>query len=283
VLPVPLTPTISSTAGSVPSASGARPVDATSATISISRRWTDSPSAATAPPSTSCSSRSTIAAAVGAPTSARISASSSRSQGSSSIRSKRLAEISSVSARRLFERLSRRRRKTPRRSSSLSGPEVLAVSRDPRSMISSQPVAIAAGGYLGRLVELLESVVDVGGDRLEVGDRVAVGDQAEEDLPVVAEDRDREGVAAGEEADRVDADQFAAEDVERDLRAGEVGDEHVEEAGREVDRRRRPQQDRRREVAEPVVQGPDRFRAEWLLGGLQLLHPVGHLAQALDR
>ena len=50
----------------------------------------------TAPASTSCSSRSTTVAVVGAPASARISASSSRSQVSSSMRSKRLAEISSA-------------------------------------------------------------------------------------------------------------------------------------------------------------------------------------------
>jgi hypothetical protein len=142
VLPVPLTPTISSTAGSPPRSIGARPAAATSARISIRRSRTASPSAETSPPSTSRSSRSTTSAVVGAPTSARISASSSRSQVSSSILSKRLAEISSTSAWRLFERLSRRRRKTPRRPSSLCGSGAAGAARSPRSKTSCQVVGI---------------------------------------------------------------------------------------------------------------------------------------------
>jgi hypothetical protein len=60
------------------------------------------------------------------------------------MRSKRLAEISSVSAWRLFERLSRKRLKTPRRRSSLSGSALGAVaSRAPRSKTSCQVVGIA--------------------------------------------------------------------------------------------------------------------------------------------
>ena len=140
VLPVPLTPTIISTAGSALRSIGARPVEATSARISISRSRTATPSIGTAPDSTSCSSRSTTAAVVGAPTSARISASSSSSQVSSSIRSKRLAEISSVSAWRLFERLSRSRLKTPRRCSGASSSAVATAEdcapRDRRSPAS---------------------------------------------------------------------------------------------------------------------------------------------------
>jgi hypothetical protein len=143
VLPVPLTPTIKRTAGSPLRSIGRRPLEATSARISIRRSRTASPSAETAPLSTSRSSRSTTSAVVGAPASARISASSSRSQVSSSMRSKRLAEISSTSAWRLFERLSRRRPKTPRRRSSLSGSASAGVaSRAPRSKISCQEVAI---------------------------------------------------------------------------------------------------------------------------------------------
>src|SRR6188474_1325062 len=221
VLPVPLTPTISSTAGSPLRSIGARAVPATSARISIRRSRTASPSAATPPPSTSCSSRSTTLAVVGAPASARISASSSRSQVSSSMRSKKLAEISSVSAWRLFARLSRRRRKTPRRASACSGSaEAFALSREPRSSISCQVVAIglAAGGYPGGGAELLDGLGEVGGEAIGVRHRVAVGEDAEVDLAVVADDRDRQRVAAGEEADREDARELTAEHVEGNLR-----------------------------------------------------------------
>src|SRR6202012_1464897 len=78
-----------------------------------------------------------------------ISASSRSSQVSSSIFSKTEALISSASAWRLFERLSRRRRKTPRRcsGSASAGCSIFAGSREPRSIISCQLVAIARGGY----------------------------------------------------------------------------------------------------------------------------------------
>src|SRR5215218_7689211 len=148
VLPVPLTPTIIRIAGSAERSIGARPVEATSARISINRSRTATPSIGTAPDSTSCSSFSTTAAVVGAPTSARIKASSSNSQVSSSIRSKRLAEISSVSAWRLLERLSRNRLKTPRRTSGASSSAVATAEglRAPRSTISCQLVAMARKG-----------------------------------------------------------------------------------------------------------------------------------------
>src|SRR3954453_6083217 len=148
VLPVPLTPTIIRTAGSAERSIGARSLEATSARISISRSRTAIPSIGTAPDSTSCSNRSTTAAVVGAPTSARINASSSNSQVSSSILSNRLAEISSVSACRLLERLSRSRLKTPRRCSGASSSAVATAEglRPPRSTISCQLVAMARKG-----------------------------------------------------------------------------------------------------------------------------------------
>ncbi len=139
------------------------------------------------------------------------------------------------------------------------------------------------GGYPGGGKKLLHGLPQVSGDAFEVGHRGAVGEQAEADLAVVADDRDRQRVATGEEADREDPLDLAAEHVEGDLRPGEVGDEQVEEPGREVDRRGRAQQQRRREVAEPVVEAPDRFRAQRLLGGLQRLHRLVDGAQALDR
>ena len=69
--------------------------------------------AATTPPPRA---RPTTSAVTGAPTSARISASSRRSNASASRRSKKLAETSAVSAWRLRERLSRRREKNPDRA-----------------------------------------------------------------------------------------------------------------------------------------------------------------------
>ncbi len=193
------------------------------------------------------------------------------------MRSKRLAEISSVSAWRLLERLSRRRRKTPRRCvlglSLGRGVRRSLATRGRGSPASSSPSC--RGGYPGGDAELLHALLEVGADALDVGHRVAVGEQAEADRAVVADDRDRQRVAAGEEADRVDLDQLAAAHVEGDLRAGEVGDEQVEEPGREVDRRGRAEQQRRGEVAEPVVEAPDRLGAERLLGGLEVVHRLG--------
>ncbi len=113
--------------------------------------------------------------------------------------------------------------------------------------------------------QLLQLLAQVGGEAFGIGNRSAVGEQAEADFAVVADDRDRQRVAAGEEADREDPGDLAPQHVEGDLRAGEVGDQQVEEPGGEVDRRRRPQQQRRGEVAEPVVQAPDRLGTERLL------------------
>src|SRR5262249_43937890 len=161
-------------------------------------------------------------------------------------------------ALRLLERLSRRRRKTPRRCSSASGvAEAFALSREPRLSISCQLVAIvvavlAAGGYPGSDPELLHGLAEVAGDAFDIGHRGAVGEDAEAGFAVVGDDRDCQRVTAGEEADRKDPRDLASQYVEGDLRSGEVRDEQVEEAGREVDRRRRAQQHRGGEVAEPV-------------------------------
>ena len=85
---------------------------------------------------------------------------------------------------------------------------------------------------------------------------------------VVAHDRHRQGVVLGQEGDREDLLHLAAEHVERDLRPGDVGDDQVEEPGREVDPRGLGEQRRRREV----VEARDHFGAERLLGALQPLH-----------
>src|SRR6185295_19070665 len=166
----------------------------------------------------------TTLAVVGAPASARISASSNRSQVSSSMRSKKLDESSSVSALRLLERLSRKRRKTPRRCSSGSGvAELFALSREPRLSISCQLVAIpvAGGGYPGGSEELVHGLAEVAREAFDVGHRRLVGEDPEADFAVVADDRDRQCVAAGEEADREDPRDLAPQHVEGDLRSRE--------------------------------------------------------------
>ena len=113
-----------------------------------------------------------------------------------------------------------------------------------------------ARGYPGGAPELLDGDSSTYvADRLEVADGVAVGEQAEADRAVVADDRDRQRVAAGEEADRVDARPARGRARRSGICGpGEVGDEQVEEPGREVDRRGRAEQQRRSEVAEPVVE-----------------------------
>ena len=88
---------------------------------------------------------------------------------------------------------------------------------------------------------------------------------------VVAHDRDREDVVLGQEGDREDLLQLAPQHVERQLRARHVGDDHVEEPGREVDPRGLGEQGRRREV----VEARDHLGAERLLGALQALHLLG--------
>src|SRR5437773_5593352 len=113
VLPVPLTPTTSSTLGSartssVPGSPSRLAISSASAAVRSVRSWR-------------ASSRCTSSAVARTPTSARISASSSRSQAASSPGSKAADASSAVNARRLFESESRKREKRPLRSASGSG------------------------------------------------------------------------------------------------------------------------------------------------------------------
>src|SRR5947208_8202312 len=113
VLPVPLTPTTSSTLGSartssVPGSPSRLAISSASAAVRSVRFWR-------------ASRRRTSSAVAGTPTSARISASSSRSQAASSPGSNVADASSAVSARRLFDSESRRREKRPVRSASGSG------------------------------------------------------------------------------------------------------------------------------------------------------------------
>ncbi len=82
----------------------------------------------------------------------------------------------------------------------------------------------------------------------------------------------------GQEGDGEDVEQFAAEHVERDLRARDVGHDQVEEPGREVDPRGLGEQGRRGEVVEPR----DHLGAERLLRRLDPVHRLAHRAQPGD-
>ena len=106
VLPVPLTPTTRITRGRAP----------TSSRAGLAEQRLRSPPAsagASSVASPRASSRWTSSAVAGTPTSAAISASSSRSQDAESPGSKAATEISSVSARRLLPSESRSREKKP--------------------------------------------------------------------------------------------------------------------------------------------------------------------------
>ena len=117
------------------------------------------------------------------------------------------------------------------------------------------------------------------GERVDVGHRVVVGEQAEVDLAVVAHDRDGERVVLGEERDRHDLLHLAPEQVERELRPRHVRDDQVEEPGGEVEPRGLGEQRGRREVLSPAITSApsacfDSFR---------LSHALAHDPQPLDR
>ena len=86
------------------------------------------------------------------------------------------------------------------------------------------------------------------GDDVDVGELVVVADQAEADAPVVRHRRDRQRAVAGEERERVDLLELAAEQVQRELRPGDVRDEQVVGARREVQARGLGEDRRRREA-----------------------------------
>ena len=140
-------------------------------------------------------------------------------------------------------------------------------------------VLLLLSAALGRLEQLLDLGLDALGDQGHVLHRVVVAEQAEVDLAVVGHDRDRQRVVLRQEGDREDVEQLAAEHVERDLRPGDVGDDQVEQPGREVDPRRLGEQRRRGEV----VEARDHLGAERLLRGLDPVHRLAHGPQPRDR
>src|SRR3954447_8005358 len=176
VLPVPFTPTTIRSVGRLETSMRPSSLAATSASSSIRRSRSASPSV-TVPASYSCSRRPTTSAVVFVPTSARINASSSRSQVSSWSWSNSVELSSTWSACRLFDRDSRSRLKTPRRSDSSSPPGLASggAAPSPRSKASFQLRGIAPQvsrggsggfGFLGRVLErlLLEPAGDDLGD-----------------------------------------------------------------------------------------------------------------------
>src|SRR3954453_8775084 len=246
VLPVPFTPTTIRTDGrsgrwirALSSPCG----DAVSARTAIRRSRSCSPSVIS-PASPSSSSRRTTAAVVRARTSAKISASSRRSQVSSSIRSVKLAESSAVSACRLRERPSRNLRKTPVRSSPASP---AGTERSPRSNASCQVLATAArvSGALGgfrrrRLARQSLELVTRQLARDDLGDPVAAHADAIEDVrrvhrPLLVRDHDELralGEPAHEPQETVDVDVVERRlDLIEDVEGARPGHQNGEDEG----------------------------------------------------
>src|SRR5436190_2566369 len=88
------------------------------------------------------------------------------------------------------------------------------------------------GGELdaGRLGQLGERLAEVLGKGLEVPEQVVVAHEAEVDAAVVAHEGDAEALVAGQRDHREGLLELPAEQVERELRAGHVRDDEVEEA-----------------------------------------------------
>ncbi len=113
----------------------------------------------------------------------------------------------------------------------------------------------------------------------EVGQRLVVGEQPEVHAAVVGHDRHGERVVLGQEGDREQLGQPAPEQVERELRAGHVGDDQVEQARGEVQPRRLGEDRRRREL----LHRGQHLGADRLLGLLQAVHRGLDEAQPRDR
>ena len=123
-------------------------------------------------------------------------------------------------------------------------------------------------GRARRAVQRGDRPFQVVGDRVELGQRVVVAEQPEAEVAVVAHHGDAERLARGERHDRVQPAQFAAEQVERELRPGHVGDDEVEELLACLQPRGLAEDRRRREAGE-VRQ---HLCADRLPGVLQVLH-----------
>ena len=91
--------------------------------------------------------------------------------------------------------------------------------------------------------QLAHPLLDAVAEHVDVGDRVVVAGDAEEEAPAVREDRDADANAAHDRDVRVRVDHPAPDDVERVLRAGDVRGHRLERTLRRP--RREPRTERR--------------------------------------
>ncbi len=117
------------------------------------------------------------------------------------------------------------------------------------------------------------------GEVLEVEHHVVVADQAEVQVPVVAQDRHAKSLVAGQRDHREAVDQLPSQQVEGVLRPRDVGDHHVE-VPPTGERARRLAHDRCRREAAHLADHLGTHRAALLLEVLQLLV---HELEAVDR
>ena len=112
----------------------------------------------------------------------------------------------------------------------------------PASPPAPLPISLRCGGAGVRASsaavegeQLVERLVEALGEQVGVGQRLAIGVDAEEGLVADRRHPDRERVAVGERHDRIGLLELAAEHVQRLARPGDVRDDEVERA-----RARRP-------------------------------------------
>ena len=138
---------------------------------------------------------------------------------------------------------------------------------------------LARGQHAGRPPQRCDGPVEIAGDRLELGDGVVVGEQTKAEPAVVAHHGDPQSLASGERHDGIEAAQAMAEQIQRELRAGDVGDDEVEVALTGLQARGLAEDRRRGETREV---GQD-LCPDGLAGVLEILHRVADLCQALGR
>ncbi len=141
------------------------------------------------------------------------------------------------------------------------------------------PLGAAPAGFrrIGGAGEPAHRALELLRDRVEVGQRVVVAEQAEAEVAVVAHHRDPERLAAGERHDGVERAQAAPEQVERELGARHVGDDEVEVALAGLQARGLAEDRRRGEAGEVG----EHLGADRLAGVLEVLHRHADLLEAL--
>ncbi len=133
----------------------------------------------------------------------------------------------------------------------------------------------AGRGEAGGAREIVDRRAQVVGQGLEVAHGVVVAEQAEPETTVIAHDRDAQRLVVGERDHGIEADHLAPEQVERDLRPGDVRHDEVEEALARLKPRGLRHDRRGREVG----QGGQRHGADGLARLLDPAHRLGDLRQ----